>query len=100
MKRYKRDWAGDTTPNFKLSWFRFVLHLIVSALFQRLRFGAPCSKYFTLALFTAKLMDWFKSWRLHTIGTNRAIGWLGLNWLNDPTFSGHRQRGHPQGVTP
>ena len=92
MKRYKRDWAGDTTPNFRMFWFRFVLHLIASALFLRLTFDAPCSKYFTLTLFTVKLMGWFKSWRSLTIAANRAIGWLGFNWLIDPTFAGHRQR--------
>jgi hypothetical protein len=94
MKRYKRDWASDTTPNFRMFRFRFVLHLIASVLFLRLTFDAPCSKYFTLTLFTAKLMGWFKSWRSLTIAANLAIGRLGLgfNWLIDPASAGHRQR--------
>ena len=92
MKRYKRDWAGDTTPNFRTSWLRFVLHLIARASFLRLTFDAPYSKFFTLTLFTAKLMDWFKCWRSPIIAASPVIGWLGFNWLIDPTFAGHRQR--------
>jgi hypothetical protein len=43
-------------------------------------------------LFTAKLMDLCKSWPLPTIAASPVIGWLGFNWLIDPTFAGHRQR--------
>ena len=50
MKRHKLDWAGDTTPNFRMSWLGFVLHQIAHALFLHLTFDAPCSKFFTLTL--------------------------------------------------
>ena len=55
-------------------------------------FDVPCSRFFTLTLSTAKSMDWFKCWPLPIIVASQAIGWLGFNWLIDPTFAGHRQR--------
>ena len=92
MKKHKLDWAGDTTPNFRMSWLGFVLHQIAHALFLHLTFDAPCSKFFTLTLFTAKLMDWFKCWQSPIIAASRVIGWLDFNWLIDPNFAGYRQR--------
>ena len=92
MKRYKRDWEGGTTPNFRMSWLRFVRHLIAHALFLPRTFDVQCLRFFTLTLCTAKSMDWFKCWPSPIIVASQAIGWLGFNWLIDPTFAGHRQR--------
>jgi hypothetical protein len=60
-----------------------VRHLIAHALFLRLTFDAPYSKFFTLTLFTVKLMDRFKCWRSPIIAASPVIGWLGFNWLID-----------------
>lgn len=92
MKRYKRDWEGGTTPNFKTPWFWFALRLIAHALLLPQTFDVQCSRSFTLILFTAKSMDWYKCWPSPTIAASPVIGWLGFNWLIDPTFAGHRQR--------
>jgi len=92
MKRYKQDWVGGITRNFKMSWLRFVRRLIAHALFLRPTFDAPCSKFFTLTLFTAKSMGWFKCWPSPIIAASQAIGWLGFNWLIDPMGAGHRKR--------
>ena len=32
MKRYKRDWEGDITPNFSMLWLWFVLRPIAPRL--------------------------------------------------------------------
>ena len=79
MKRYKRDWEGDTTPNFSMFWLRFVLRPIAHGLFLPRTFDVPCLRFFTLTLFTAKSMGWFKCWRLHIIAASPVIGWLGFN---------------------
>ena len=92
MRRSKWDWEGGTTPNFKTLWNWFVLRLVVHALFLPLTFDVSCLRSFTLTLFTATLMDLCKSWPLPTIAASPVIGWLGFNWLIDPTFAGHRQR--------
>ena len=84
MKRYKRDWEGDTTPNFRASWLRFVLHLIARALFLPRTFDAPCFRFFTLTLYTAKSMDWFKCWQSPIIAASPVIGRLGFNWFLNP----------------
>lgn len=93
MRRYKQDWAGGITRNFRMSWLRFVRRLIAHELFLGLTFDAPCSKFFTLTLFTVKSMDWFRCWPSLTIAASQVIGWLGFNnWLIDPTGAGHRQQ--------
>ena len=92
MKRYKRDWESDTTPSFKMSWLWFVLRLIAHALCLPRTFDVPCSRFFTLTLSTAKSMDWFKCWPSPIIVASQVIGWLGFNWLIDPTYAGHPQR--------
>lgn len=79
MKRYKQDWVGGTTRNFRMSWLRFVRRLINRALFLYPTFDAPCSRFFTLTLFTEKSMDRFKYWPSRIIAASRAIGWLGFN---------------------
>jgi hypothetical protein len=43
-------------------------------------------------LSTAKSMDWFKCWPSPIIVASQVIGWLGFNWLIDPTYAGHPQR--------
>ena len=86
MKKYKRDWEGDTTLNFRMSWIWFVLRPIVHALLLPRTFDVPCSRFFILTLSTAKLMDWFRCWPLPIIVASQAIGSLGFNWLIDPTF--------------
>ena len=92
MKRFKRGWESDTTPNFRMSWLGFVLRLIAHALFSPRIFDVQCSRFFTLTSSTAKSMDQFKCWPSPIIVASQAIGWPGFNWLIDLTFAGHRQR--------
>lgn len=92
MKRYKRDWEGDTTLNFRTFWLRCVLRQIAHALFVLRTFGVPCSKFFTLTLFTVKLVGRYKCWPSPIIAVSQAIGWLGFNWVIDPTFASHCKR--------
>ena len=92
MKKYKQDWEGATTLNFRMFWPWSVRRLPAHALFFHPTFDAPCLRFFILTLFTAKSMDWSKCWRWHIIAASRAFGQHGFNWLIDPTFAGHRER--------
>ena len=41
MKRYKRDWEGDITPNFSMLWLWFVLRPIAHGLLLPRTFDVP-----------------------------------------------------------
>ena len=92
MKRFKPGWESGITPNFKMSWLEFVVRLIAHALFSPRIFDVQCSRFFTLTLSTAKSMVQFNCWPSLIIVASQAIGWIGFNWLIDPTVAGHRQR--------
>lgn len=74
-----------------MSWLGFVLRPIAHASLLPRIFDVQCSRFFTLTSFIVKSMKQFKCWLLHIIVVSQAIGWLGFNWLIDPTFAGHRQ---------
>ena len=92
MKRFKPGWESDITPNFRMSGLGFVVRLIAHALFSPRIFDVQCSRFFTLTLSTAKSMVQFNCWPSLIIVASQAIGWIGFNWLIDPTVAGHRQR--------
>lgn len=91
MKKFKPGWESAITPNFKMSWLGFVVRLIAHALFSPRTFDVQCSRFFTLTFSTAKSVVRFKCWPSPIIVASQAIGWIGFNWLIDPTVADHRQ---------
>ena len=92
MKKYKRDWEDAITQNILMFCPLSVRRLLAHAWCLHLTFVVQCLRFFTLTLFTGKLMDLSKFWRSLIIAVSRAIGLRGFNWLINPTFAGHRQR--------